>query len=102
VFWKKSEGEKSVERLGKFLKEHTEYADLLFQAGIGSAHEDTVHVELEDNLPENWKEGFRKYLMEIRDCIAEHFEFDMSNYYMLMFELERVKRKFRIDFDEQY
>jgi hypothetical protein len=102
MFWRKSEGEKSAESLGKFLKEHVEYGALLFQAGIGAAHEDTVHVELEENLPENWKEEFRGYLMEIQDCITENFEFDRENYYMLMFDLERIKRKFRIDFDEQY
>jgi hypothetical protein len=89
--------ESSIERLGRFIQE-SEYADMLFNSMVGCAHSDVVHVDVEFLAP-NGKENFIKDLKMARDEICEWFQFDRENLYMMLYALERIKRKFRIDFD---
>ena len=70
---------------------------MLTAALIGCAHSDVVHVELPDDTA---KEDFTEKLKAAQDEIYDWFEYDQENLYRLLYALERIKRKFRIDFDE--
>jgi hypothetical protein len=89
--------ETSFERLGRFLQE-SKNADMLFNAMIGAAHSDIVHVDIVP-LNKNWKDKFTEELKNLHEEIYDWFQNDSENLYKMLYALERIKRKFRIDFD---
>jgi hypothetical protein len=96
---KQENRESGIERLGRYMSE-CEHADILFNALAGSAHSDVVHIDIITSNA-NWKIALKNDLIKIKDSINEWFFDYPQQYYMLMFGLERIKRKFRIDFDEE-
>ena len=73
---------------------------MLFNALMCSGNSDIVHIDIVPLQP-NWKEALTEELLDAWKCIDDWFECDRENYYMMMFALERIKRKFRIDFEEE-
>jgi len=96
--FKRKKKESEFERLGRFLDE-CEHAEMLFSALVGSVHSDVVHFDIIP-LSTNWKESFKAELLDAQECINDWFEPYEMNYFKMMFALERIKRKYRIDFDE--
>jgi len=95
---KKKKKETSTEKLGRFITE-CKHGTMLFSALVSSGNSDVVHIDIVP-LGDNWKEVFKEELLDAWNCIDEWFRYDRENYYMMMFALERIKRKFRIDFDK--
>ena len=94
---KKEPKESGLEHLGRFLKE-CKHGDLLFQSLMCSGNSDIVHVYIR-GTKEGWEEDLKNELMDAEECIHEWFEYDRENFYMMMFGLERIKRKFAISFE---